>query len=407
MEIVADIGGSPGIDCQGFCKYCYFKNVKDVSPFGCKNCFPFQKGCDYCTRSVRESYSGFNHPQYVIQQVNQKAHFGPDNIDKITISGGGDVSCYPGLIELVNHLSNYNAPIHLGYTSGKGFTRGDEAGILLENGVKEVSYTVFSTDPDIRKEYMNDQYPDVSLRALREFCSNCDVYAAIVVIPGVNDGVVLENTLNDLEDMGAKGAILMRFANSSEQGLILGNSPLLPGIYPHTINEFIDLVHECNEKHSIRISATPLEDPVTGSPFAIRNNADALARLPAVTKEATVISGCVGAPRLNQIFESLGGSVNVVPVPKDIGCLITIDDFKNIDLSQIRETVIIPGRSFVHDPEVKEVLCSDGVDRLVRRGPDTLTYDGEMSISMSLDEVLEFEIEQLTELIEQINAIGT
>jgi len=35
-----------------------------------------------------------------------------------------------------------------------------------------------------------------------------------------------------------------------------------------------------------------------------------------------------------------------------------------------------------------------------------LTYDGEMSIGLSKEDVLEFEIEQLTELIHGINAIG-
>jgi len=47
------------------------------------------------------------------------------------------------------------------------------------------------------------------------------------------------------------------------------------------------------------------------------------------------------------------------------------------------------------------------VDRLVRRGPDKLTVDGEMSISMTQDEVIQREIEAFTELINHVNALGT
>ena len=30
MQIVADVGGTPGKDCNGFCKYCYFRKVKEI-----------------------------------------------------------------------------------------------------------------------------------------------------------------------------------------------------------------------------------------------------------------------------------------------------------------------------------------------------------------------------------------
>jgi NifB/MoaA-like Fe-S oxidoreductase len=46
------------------------------------------------------------------------------------------------------------------------------------------------------------------------------------------------------------------------------------------------------------------------------------------------------------------------------------------------------------------------VERLIRRGPDQLTYDGEMSIGLDREEVLSFEIENLTELIQHINVVG-
>lgn len=405
MEITADVGGNPGIDCKGFCTYCYFKKVKENPPFGCKYCFPFKKGCDYCTRGVREAYSSFKPGQYVFQELYQRLMMGGD-IEKITISGGGDVSCYPDLKELVANLAQFGLPIHLGYTSGKGFDKGDEAEFFIEYGVTEVSFTVFATDPALRKEYMRDPEPEASLEVLRQFCKQCDVYAAIVLIPGVNDGDVLDKTLTDLVEMGAKGAILMRFANRTEEGLILNNAPVMDGIETHTIEEFVQIVRDADAKYNIRITGTPLEDPLIGSPYAIRNEEEALGKLPEVRKDATVLSSRASKERLQEIFTKIGSPVNVVAVEKDIGCLITIEDLERLDLNNVKETVIIPGRAFVYDAEATKVLSRDGVSRFVRRGPEMLTYDGEMSIGHSKEEVLEFEIEQFTELINEINAIG-
>jgi methanogenesis marker radical SAM protein len=343
----------------------------------------------------------------VLEETANKLYFTTGEIKKFTVSGGGDLSCYPELKNLVTFLSQFNTPIHLGYTSGKGFSKPDDAIFYIDHGVTEVSFTVFATDPALRAEYMKDPEPEASIQVLRDFCAHCEVYGAIVLLPGINDGEVLEKTLCDLENMGAKGAILMRFANFQENGLILNNSPIIPGITPHTVSEFTEIVRSSAEKHpSIRITGTPLEDPLIGSPFAIRNVPEALSRLPRVTKKATIITGQVAASRLTEIFEALGGTVNVVPLKKDIGCLITIDDFKALDLSEVTETVFIPGRAFVHDMEVKEALRRDGVDRLVRRGPERLSVDGEMSIGMTRDEVLELEVENFTELIGQINSLG-
>jgi len=407
MEVVVDVGGNPGVDCRGFCKYCYFKKVKEVQPLGCKYCLPFKKGCDYCTRSVKESYSGFKSLQMVLEETANKLCFTTGEVKKFTVSGGGDLSCYPELKNLIAFLSQFSIPIHLGYTSGKGFSKPDDAVFYINNGVTEVSFTVFATDPALRAEYMKDPEPEASIQVLRDFCSHCEVYGAIVLLPGVNDGEVLEKTLSDLESRGAKGAILMRFANFQENGLILNNSPIIPGITPHTVSEFTEIVRSSAAKHpSMRITGTPLEDPLIGSPFAIRNIPEALSKLPGVTKKATVITGQVAAPRLTEIFKALGGTVNVVPLKKDIGCLITIDDFKTLDLSEVAETVFIPGRAFVHDMEIKEALKRDGVDRIVRRGPERLSVDGEMSIGMTREEVLELEIENFTELINHINSLG-
>ncbi len=405
MEILADIGGRPGHDCRGFCRYCYFRGVKEVPAFGCKHCLPFQKGCNYCTRNVKEGYSSFKPFSMVAQEVKQAVFFNR-NASKFNVSGGGDVSCYPELKSLVKFLSQFKKSIHLGYTSGKGLNK-EDALFFINHGVNEVTFTVFATDPELRRTYMNDRTAEDSLEALRTFAQHIDVYAASVLIPSVNDGAVLLKTCADLEEMGVKGLILMRFANAVEQGLILNNAPVIEGVIPHTLSEFKTIVDNINDKFKFRVTGTPLHDPETGSPFAIRNEPEALLKLPRLTKEATIITSEVAATLLKDIFEKLGGLVNVVPVKKDVGCLITIEDVKALDLSQIKETVLFPGRAFVHDPEIKKVLTGDGMDRLVRRGPDLLTVDGEMSISMTKDEVIAKEIEAFTELIQMINVLGT
>jgi len=403
MEILADIGGRPGIDCRGFCKYCYFKGIREFPALGCKHCLPFRKGCDYCTRSVKESYVGFKPLQVVAQEVAQTLYFHKGKTEKFTVSGGGDVSCYPELRSLVDFLSQHG-PVHLGYTSGKGFKEGD-ADFFLDKEVIEVSFTVFSTNPELRRNYMNDRSPEVSLKALRRFAEGCDVYAAAVLIPGVNDGDELWKTCSDLEEMGVRGFILMRFANQREQGLILGNEPIIKGIQPHSLQEFREIVEKISREFSFRVTGTPLWDPALDAPFAIRNDKAALARLPLVKKEATIITSRVAAPFLRSIFDSR--LVNIVEVKKEIGCLTTLEDFEAVDLSLLKETVFFPGRAFVHDPELKKVLSRDGVDRLVRRGPDRLSVDGEMSISMTRGEVIAYEVEAFTELINQINSLGT
>lgn len=392
------------MDCNGFCSYCYFRGVKSFPPFGCKFCMPFKKGCDYCSRAISESYPGFKPMDAVLFDVASKCMGSIP--DKVSISGGGDLSCYPDLLPLTRSLSQGMVPVSLGYTSGKGFKKADDAADLVEAGVMEVSFTVFATDPSLRKKYMNDKNAEIALSNLEIFCQSCQVYCAAVLIPGINDGEVLEKTCSDLEDMGAKGIILMRFANSRDQGLILGNAPILPGIVPHSIEEFRDIVTETAKGHRLRVTGTPLWDPVTGAPFALARHPEMVARLPEQRRGATVITSRAALPLLRQIFKDRADKVNVVALDKDIGCLITIEDFQNMDLATVKDTVIIPGRTMAHEKEIKKALCRDGRDRMVARGPDRLTVDGEMSISMSEEEVLDLEMEAFGELIAAINALG-
>jgi len=404
MEILADVGGRPGLDCKGFCSYCYFKGVKSVPPFGCKYCMPFQKGCDYCSRAIAEGYPGFKPMDSVVFEVAGKCMGSIP--DRVVISGGGDLSCYPDLLALTKMLSQGMVPIALGYTSGKGFKSVNDAAALVEAGVTEVSFTVFSTNPELRRKYMNDKNAEIALENLKTFCKSCEVYAAAVLIPGVNDGAELEKTCSDLEKMGAKGLILMRFANAREQGLILGNAPIIDGITPHSVEEFQNIVTELAARHRLRVTGTPLWDPLTGAPFALARHPEMVSALPPLRRGATIVTSIVARPLLTAIFSQMGEKVNVVAVNKDVGCLITIEDFMNLDLAAVKDTVIIPGRTLAHEKEIKKALGRDGRERIVARGPERLTVDGEMSISMTEAEVLDIEMEAFGELIEAINALG-
>jgi methanogenesis marker radical SAM protein len=412
MQIVADVGGIPGKDCRGFCKYCYFRKVKGNTAFGCKNCSPGKVGCDSCTTGVRETGNEFLPPFLVVSSVQSTLMLGNyrDQDLKVNISGGGDVSCYPPLMEVVSAFSDFGLPMHLGYTSGKGIDDPKMAEDLVSKGVDEVTFTVFSTNPDVRKEWVNDRSPEASLKALQTFCKTAEVHAASVIVPGVNDGEDLFQTCATLEDWGAKAFILMRFANSRNQGLILGNDPVLDGVNPHSLDEFEALVRKINDEFSFKVTGTPVCDPDNDTPFAISKdkNSEYLDILSKINSEATILTSKVAAPYIEKIIGKIDADelINVVAADQDIGCLITQKDLEEIDLSQLKETVLIPGRAFVHDKKAEEVLSRDGVDRLVARGPDKLTVDGEMSSTLSREDILKTELIAFEDLIGAINFFG-
>jgi methanogenesis marker radical SAM protein len=298
------------------------------------------------------------------------------------------------------------APLHIGYTSGKGWDDPAIADLLIDNGLSELSFTVFATDPTLRKRYMHDPTPEVSLTILEKLCNNVDVYAAAVILPGINDGPVLEQTCEWLEDRGAKGIILMRFANAAEQGLILGNGPIISHQKVQTVESFRDMISDLNQRFSLKISGTPLWDPDIGSPFTILDETDLIRKLPSIQRRATVISGSIAAPYIDKVLVSCGSKVPVIPLRKEIACLITIDDLRELDLSELEPVIIIPGRAFVHDPEAQDVLSSDGIDREVIRGPEMLTADAETSMGMTRNQVLAMEMDGFAELIRMINRYG-
>lgn len=405
-QLTVDIGGKPGVNCRGFCEYCYFRHVKETRPFGCRHCPPYRVGCDYCSRSVREYYQGWKTLREVGDDTLAALQMMTGDLDRVTISGGGDPSCYPEFMDLIELLSGMEAPLHIGYTSGKGFDDPAIADFLIDHGLSELSFTVFSVDPRKRKRYMHDPTPEVSLKILDRLCGEIDVYGAAVVLPGVNDGKVLEETCRWLEDRGAKGLILMRFANRLDQGLILGNSPVIKGQRVQTPQEFADMVTDLSGRFSMKISGTPLWDPGIGSPFAIRNEPDLLDKLPLIQRSATVITGSIAAPAIRAILDARGDGARVIGTEKEIACLITADDLRALDLGELDDLVIIPGRAFVHDHDAERILSADGKDRTVMRGPEMLTADAETSMGMKREGVLLMELEGFADLIRLINRYG-
>ena len=410
MQVVADVGGIPGKDCNGFCKYCYFRKVKEIKTFGCAHCLPNKIGCERCSKGVADSQSEFKQPFQVINEVQTALMMRMGAGDIVAnISGGGDISCYPHLETLTAGLNQFSIKSHLGYTCGKGITDSSIATNLINNGVEEVSFTIFSSDPKLRKEWVKDPNPQEALKACQIFCENIKLTGAAVIIPGVNDGDVLRQTCNSLEEWGAKGILLMRFANTFNEGLILGNEPILKDIESQPIEEFSELVKQINKEYNFRVSGTPLCDPETGGPFAIASDENEvfLQFIKPITGEATIITSKIAEPFISKIFDKLeADSVNVVAVEKEIACLITKEDLEKIDLSEIKDAVILPGRSFVHQLDAERILSADGVERLIGRGPDTLSVDGELSIDMTDENVIERELEQFNDLVDAINFFG-
>ncbi|MGX8693556.1 MAG: methyl coenzyme M reductase-arginine methyltransferase Mmp10 [Methanobrevibacter sp.] len=410
MQLVADVGGMPGKDCNGFCKYCYFRKVKDVKSFGCAHCLPNKIGCERCSKGISETQNRFKAPFEVMNEVQTALMMNMSRGEiNAYISGGGDISCYPHLETLTASLNQFSISSILGYTCGKGITDSQTATRLINNGVREVSFTIFSSDPQLRKAWVKDPNPQEALKACQIFCENIDLTGAAVIIPGVNDGDVLRETCNSLEQWGAKGMLLMRFANTFNEGLILGNEPIIKGIESQPVEEFAELVKQINKEYKFRVSGTPLCDPETGGPFAIASDENEifLQFIKPVTGEATLITSKIAEPFISKIFNKLEvDSVNVVAVEKEIACLITKEDLEKLDLSEIKQAVIIPGRSFVHQLDAERILSEDGIERIVGRGPDTLSVDGELSIDMTDENVIERELEQFNDLVDAINFFG-
>ena len=184
---------------------------------GAGYCLPFKKGCDYCTRGIREEYSGFKELKTIAEETLANLQGKSGDLERITISGGGDPSCYPRFTELIELLGSMEAPLHIGYTSGKGWDDPAVADLLIDNGLSELSFTVFATDPALRKRWMHDPTPEVSLSILEKLCGNVDVYAAAVILPGYSRALRREHRSDSRKSNGGHRA--------GDEGMCRGPNP--------------------------------------------------------------------------------------------------------------------------------------------------------------------------------------
>ena len=416
MEIYTDVGGRPGLDCGGFCQFCFYKNVdfnrlKSLK-IGCADCPPHQIGCEKCQALINRVENDFKPlPRVFMDLENKLMQNSWDALNrnlKVVIGAGADIFYYPHLKELVSVIKASYLPLHLGYTSGKAIKDESFARELISLGLDELSFSVFSTDPELRRKWMRDRNPEEAVKSLKLFCENIEVNASVVVIPGVNDGKRLFQTGSDLEAWGVKTFVLRRFANFKNQGLILNDDrPILEGIKPHTYEEFQELVREVSDEFSFRVLAFPFYDPEKDFPFVIlkEKNRGFLEELPPVKREATVVTSKLSSPFLKRFFELVDESdlVNVIGVDKEIADLITHEDLESIDLAEVRKNVVLPSGALVHDEQAQEIFSKDGVRRRIKRGPYVLTHPYYESVDFNTEELIEHELKSFKALIDKVN----
>jgi methanogenesis marker radical SAM protein len=416
MEIYTDVGGRPGLDCGGFCQFCFYKNVdfnrlKSLK-IGCADCPPHQIGCEKCQALINRVENDFKPlPRVFMDLENKLMQNSWDALNrnlKVVIGAGADIFYYPHLKELVSVIKASYLPLHLGYTSGKAIKDESFARELISLGLDELSFSVFSTDPELRRKWMRDRNPEEAVKSLKLFCENIEVNASVVVIPGVNDGKRLFQTGSDLEEWGVKTFVLRRFANFKNQGLILNDDrPILEGIKPHSYEEFQKLVRKVSDEFSFRVLAFPFYDPEKDFPFVIlkEKNRRYLEELPSVKTEATVITSRLTAPFLKKFFELVDESdlVNVIGVDKEIADLITHEDLESIDLAEVRKNVVLPSGALVHDEQAQEIFSKDGVRRRIKRGPYVLTHPYYESVDFNTEELIEHELKSFKALIDKVN----
>jgi methanogenesis marker radical SAM protein len=416
MEIFTDVGGRTGIDCGGYCEFCFYKNVdfNNLEPIGCMKCPPNQIGCNYCQNFINRVSTKFKSLSQVLEDIRTKFYENimdslVKNNFRIIVGGGADILSYPYLYDLISILKQSSLTLNLGYTSGKPIKDEHMPEKLISLGVDEVGFSVFSTNLEIRKRWMNDQNPDASINGLKMFCENIDLHASAVIIPRINDMDEIFETCIDLEKWGAKSLALRRFANFKNQGLILNNKPIIDGINPHSYEEFKVIVKKINNEFSFKVIGYPFYDPENDSPFTIskKDNQRYLKDLKRIESEATIITSKLAEPFLKKIFRIIDKAnfVNLVSVDKEIADLITHEDLNSINLNKLKSKVIIPGGAFVHDNYSKKILTKDGKNRSIIRGPYILTYPYYEGVHLTnKDELIKFELESFNALIDTINS---
>jgi len=417
MEIMALTGGVPGIDCGGFCKFCYFKTVyKNKTPvIGCRYCAPEELGCSYCQgvleipklkfKSLKEVIMGLKREMLLMEMQGYL-----DEDITINIGSWADILFYPHLKHLISILKNQEFKVHLGYTSGKGIRNEEEAHELLSTDIDEISFSVFSTDPLMRRKWMGDKTPEASISSLKLFSENIDLNASIVVIPGVITEEELFKTCSNLENWGVKSLVLSRFANLPKQGLILNKKPVIDGITPDPFEKFCNLVETMNNEFSFTIYGSPAYHPDKSIPYVLSENKNQkyLKNLNTIHYDATIVTSSLSAGYIRKIFQSIDEKdhVNVVSVEKEIADLITLEDLESLDLNHVKERVVIPGGALVHDKQAEKYFQMDGNVRTVLRGP-MLLFSPCPDWEMEDEKLIEFECNSFNNLINIINSAPT
>ena len=167
-----------------------------------------------------------------------------------------------------------------------------------------------------------------------------------------------------MEEWGVKLFTLIRFANFINQGNILNNRPIIDGIIPYSFEEFQDIVSTVNDEFKYRVVGLPVFDPENHYPYILscRKYSPYLGFLPDITSEATIITSKYSEKYLKKIFKKIdeNSMVNIISVDKEIGDLITSDDFSKIELDEVKNKVIIPGNALLSDNQAETLLMKDG-----------------------------------------------
>jgi methanogenesis marker radical SAM protein len=409
MMINAPLGGTPGKDCGGFCKFCYFRGVDydnlDSLSIGCRYCPPHQVGCDHCHEVINDIKNGFRPLSRVLSHLENilRWHEVLGTLDyknlKVVTASMADVTSYPQLFELLTTLKDQGFLVHLGYTSGKCIKDGKTAEKLVSRGTDEINFSLVSMDPEIRRRWMGDRTPEESIKALQTFCESVEVNVSTVVIPGVITEEDLFGTCTKLEEWGIKSFILSRFVNFKKEGLIYNNRPVIMGMKTQPFPEFQELVKMVDDAFPFKV----IGSPDTLYKLSKKENRRYLNNLPEVRGEATIITSQLSCKPLEEIFKVISpDKVNVIGVDKEIGDLITMEDLETVDLGMVKEKVILPGGALVHDRVARKIFNKDGLKRKVIRGPTSLFYfDVEF---LNQDSNLEHEFLNFNALIKKINS---
>ncbi len=414
MMIHSELWGRPGLDCGGFCQFCFYKNIdpNKLQPWGCVNCPPDIIGCEYCHGLINRINNKFKFLPEVLYDLKKKLMqmellgLLDHNEPEIVITSGADIFFYPYLHQLVSLIKEYGYHLNLSYTSGKAIKKG-MAENLITQGVDEVSFSVFSTNPEMRRKWMNDQNPEESINGLKLFCENIDLNASAIVIPGINDEDQIFQTCVDLENWNVKTFSLRRFANFKYQGLIFNNKRIMNSITPQSFEEYQQLVRKVSDEFSFKVLSFPFYDHKKDFPFAISKNKNNkyLTELPSIKREATILTSKLAGPFIKKIFNFIDKSnlVNIIDLNKDIADLITEEDLESLDLTEIERRIIIPQGALVHKKQAEKILSKDGVDRKIIRGPKLLTHPYYEGIEFKETELINYELKSFKKLIDKIN----